>query len=137
MIGARPPAVLAGLAALVLLGCGSYHPRPSKANVAESNAIIQRLSDLPGVVRADGGYNFDLEDPGSAQISIAVRAGANLEAVADDAVAAVWRSRLDPIRSMTVLVGRRDKPTINVDRHVDFVDEKADLTRRYGPRPVG
>jgi hypothetical protein len=123
------------LAGLVLLGCGSYRPQPSKTNAAESDAVNRRLAALPGVIRVDGGYARNAEDPGSANLSIGTRPDADLDAIADDAIRTVWLSHLDPIGSMTVRVGRRDKPTVNVLRHVDFDQQKAALTKRYGPRP--
>jgi hypothetical protein len=125
------------VACAILLGCGSsYSPEPSKANVAESDAIRQRLEALPGVIRVDGGYVRNLEDPGSASFSIGVGPRTDLAAIADKTVEATWLSHLDPISSMGVLVGRFDDPKVGIRRHVDFRRDKAELTRRYGPRPL-
>ena len=133
------PARLAAIAVacVVMVGCGhSYSPKPSQANVAESDAILKRLAKLPGVVRVDGGYVRNATDPGSAGVGIGAREGADLEALADKAIEAFWRSRLDPIGAMDVRVVRTDKPTINVFRHVDYKRDADELTQRYGPRPA-
>jgi hypothetical protein len=127
---------LAALTGAVLSGCGGSHsPKPSKANVAESEAISHHLDRLPGVVRVDGGYARDLENPGSASFSIGVRDDVDLAAIADKTIEAVWRSKLDPIGSMSVLVGRYDDPSVGLRRHADFRLDKATLEHRYGPRP--
>jgi hypothetical protein len=118
----------------VLLGC-SYSREPSNANLTESKAISRRLAALPGVVRVDGGYARDLENPGSANFSISVRRTADLRTVAGAAVAAIWRSGLDPISSASVFVGLNRDSSVSVERHIDFTFDKAKLERRYGPRP--
>jgi|GEM_PF-3611183 len=124
------------VACVVLTGCGgSYSPKPSQANLAESDAILKRLATLPGVVRVDGGYVRNATDPGSAGVGIGVRAGADMDALADRAIAELWRSRLDPISAIDVTVVRVDKPTVNVVRNVNFKLDADELTRRYGSRP--
>jgi hypothetical protein len=122
---------------VLVAGCGgSYSREPSPANLAESDAILKRLAKLPGVVRVDGGYSRNATDPGSAGVGIGVRAGADMEGLADRAVAAFWRSRIDQMRALDVGVVRVDKPTVNVNRFVDFKLDADELTRRYGPRPA-
>jgi hypothetical protein len=127
---------LAGLAAagLVLLGCGRQEP--TAANRAESDAIMGRLSELPGVVRSEGGYAFNASDPGSVSVLIEARAGSDLDRLADQAVGIVWRSKLDPIESVIVRVIRNEQPAGTVLRDADFAMQKRELTRRYGPRAV-
>jgi len=121
--------------AVLAAGCeGSYSREPSKANAAESDAIRQRLARLPGVVRADGGYSYNLEDPGSVSLSISVRRGTPLRPVADKAIEWVWRSRL-PISALGVLVGRHDDPSVTLERDLVLKTDGAALARRYGPRP--
>jgi cobalamin biosynthesis protein CbiG len=133
------PARLAAMAVacvVVVVGCGdSYSPKPSQANLAESDAILKRLAKLPGVVRVDGGYVRNATDPGSAGVGIGVREGADMEALADKAIGAFWRSRLDPITAMDVTVVRTDKPTLHVFRNVNFKLDADELTQRYGARP--
>jgi hypothetical protein len=124
------------VACVVMTACGdSYSPKPAQANLAESDAILKRLAKLPGVVRVDGGYVRNATDPGSAGVGIGVRAGADMEALADRAIAEFWRSRLDPMSALDVTVVRADKPAVNVVRNVNFKLDADELTRRYGPRP--
>jgi hypothetical protein len=118
----------------VLTGC-SYSAEPSKDNLAASQAISKRLEALPGVIRVDGGYARDVENPGSASFSIGVRRGTDLAKIADAAVEAVWRSRIDPIGSMSVFVAEHDDPDVHLRRFADYKLDKAKLERRYGPRP--
>jgi hypothetical protein len=126
---------LAGVAAALALGGCSYSKQPSKDNLKASAAIGKRLEALPDVIRVDGGYARDLENPGSASFSIGVRKGADLPAIADEAVKAVWLSPIDPIGSMSVLVARMDDPDVKLRRFVDYKLDRAQLERRYGPRP--
>jgi hypothetical protein len=128
------------VACVVMAGCGdgeggSYSPQPSQANLAESDAILKRLAKLPGVVRVDGGYVRNATDPGSAGVGLGVTEDADMAALADRAIAAFWRSRLDPIGALDVTVVRTDKPTVNLARNVNFKLDADELTRRYGPRP--
>jgi hypothetical protein len=106
-------------------------------NKAEWDAVDKALRQLPGVLRVDGGYHRDASDPGGAVVlSITVRPGTGLQQVADHAIRSVWLSRLNPITSATVTVGPQDKPSAAIDRHADFVFDRAQLTASYGPRPT-
>jgi hypothetical protein len=138
----------AALAALVLLlavttaGCslgggrGRQDDRDAR-NKAESDGIAKTLSQLPGVLRVDGGYTRDLSNAGGAEVlSITVRPGTDLQRVAGEAVRLTWLSRLDPITATSVTVGPADQPNAAIDRHADFKFDKDQLTAQYGPRPT-
>jgi hypothetical protein len=136
-MSARPAAAIALLSVVTLLaaGCkGSYSREPSRANAAESDAIRRRLARLPGVVRVDGGYSYNLEDSGSVSLSVSVRRGTRLRPIAGKAIEWVWRSRL-PISAMGVLVGRDDDPRVALKRDLVLAKDGTALTRRYGRRP--
>jgi len=107
------------------------------SNRTELAAVKRRLAALPAVIRVDGGYSHDPSNAGGdVVLAITVRPGADLTAVADDAVRHVWLSRLTPVASMTAAVGPDDDPSATVYRHADFDDSRASLAARYGSRPV-
>lgn len=152
--GARPtprggpvPLVIAVLLLVALAGCasggrsggrsgGSGGADRDARNKAESDAVDRALHGLPGVVRVDGGYTRDASNAGGAVVlSLTVRPGTDLRQVADAAVRQVWRSRLDPVTSMTVTVGPAGDPAAAIDRHADFTFDRDQLTASYGPRP--
>jgi hypothetical protein len=146
--GART--VLLTVLVLALAGCtggpspaephrsGSSPPSGRDAsNQAEIAAVRQRLAQVPSVLRVDGGYSHDPSNAGGdVMLAITVRPGTDPNAVAEAAVRAVWLSRLTPVGSMTAAVGPDDDPGATIYRHVDFDDDRADLSARYGRRPV-
>jgi hypothetical protein len=139
--GRLPVTTLAILFAILVVGCAAGgNGRPDDRdtrNKAESDAVVKRLRQLPGVLRVDGGYNRDASNPGGAAVlSITVRLGTDLQHVADEAVRLVWLSHLDPISSMTATVGPDGNPGAAIDRHADFKFDQDQLTASYGPRPT-
>jgi hypothetical protein len=131
------------LVTVALAGCasGGGAGGPSRRedrdarNRTESDTVNRSLGRLPGVLRVDGGYRRDASNAhGAVVLSITVRPGTDLAHVADQAIRAVWRSRLDPVSSMTVTVGSEDKPAAAIDRHTDFLFDRGQLTTSYGPR---
>lgn len=132
----RAAVTLAGFAAgVVLVGCGSSSPTPSKANVAAAEAIGRRLASAPGVVRASANYNRSLTDSGSVELSLEVQRGADVGDLADAAIEVVWRSTIEPLTAIVAIVAQADDPAVHLIRHVSIDRDRSDLTRRYGPRP--
>jgi hypothetical protein len=138
-------ALLLALLGLTVLACdgsdgspdGGSAPSPGPANAAESAALKQALAARPEVLRVDGGYTRGPTNAaGAVTLSITVRPGSELDHVAQEAVKAVWLSRLAPLGSMTVTVGPDDDPGAAIDVHADFTDDRDRLTSQYGPRPI-
>jgi hypothetical protein len=112
-------------------------PGGDASNRIEFGAIRQRLAGLPSVIQVHGGYSHDPSNAGGdVLLSITVRPGTDLAAVAEDAVREVWLSRLTPVASMTAAIGPDDNPGATIYRHADFHDDRTLLAARYGPRPV-
>ena len=127
---------------LLLLGCMSRDNNASKpgkvnpSNAAESDTMKRTLAALPGVLRVDGGYTRNIEDPGSVGLGITVRHGTSLEPLATAAIKAVWLSKLSPCAGVTVTVGTEDNPPTSITRDAHFDLSKDELTKLYGPRPT-
>lgn len=78
-----------------------------------------------------------ITEPGGGTASLTVERGTDMERVAELAVEAIWRSRLDPLNTISVDVGDGEGAIARdyiVDKeHPD--DNTADLEAKYGPRP--
>lgn len=135
--------LMAVVAALVLAfaGCSSGNAEQKARNDQEAVAVQSELAEVPGVVKVEVRYAQEFTISGSGSANLIVKHGTDLEQVADQAVGAIWRSRLDPLRTIRVSV------LVDEDRTVGFVrdyvlirehsqDKTAELEAKYGPRPV-
>lgn len=126
---------------VVLTGCSLSGRSAQKAeqqarNDAETAAIQSELAKVPGVVGVKVLYSNYITEPGSGSASLIVEHGTDLEPVADLTVGVVWRSRLDPLKSIRVdVVDDRDR-TVGMERTYVVFDHQAELEARYGPRPA-
>lgn len=124
------------LLALGLVACAAEPSEGDSRNETEWDAVRAGIAALPGVSQVDGGYRKDASNPGGAVVlSITVAPGTDPGTIADEAVKRVWESRVNPVTSMTVTAGEAGAPAAAIDRHADFVFDKDELTKEYGPRP--
>ena len=96
--------------ALVLAGCQVGGPdsreplRPSSAqNTEEMARVVEQARALESVIDVRGVYDTSFTTYGSTNLIATVEAGtppARTKAVADELIALMWRSRIDPINTM-------------------------------------
>lgn len=141
--------VLSVLALVVVLAaCQAADPPreptgPSKAeNTAEMTRVIEQARALGGVTVVEGGYDTSLTAYGQTGLTATVPAGTpqtRAEELADELVALVWRSRLDPIATLgaTVLVPGADpiQPPL-AGRFIQTREGFDRLAATLGPRPT-
>ena len=126
-------------ALLVVLGLSGCTP---SAGAEEKGAPIAdqvqaSLAQQPGVVKAQVVYQNNVTAAKQVAASIIVKAGTAPSPVADEAVRLIWLSELTPLNSVTVTVTDEKNYTNNDRRDLRFEDAatKAELERKYGPRP--
>ncbi|MGH8887121.1 MAG: hypothetical protein ACRDYX_18510 [Egibacteraceae bacterium] len=127
---------------VVLTGCSLSGRSEQKAeqqarNDAETITIQSELAKVPGVVDVKVLYSNYITEPGAGSANLIVEHGTDLERIADLTVGVVWRSQLDPLKSIRVGVLEDKDRTVGVVRSYSIFDDKAELEAKYGPRPVG
>lgn len=129
--------------ALTLISCSSKRKSEQQArNDAEAAAIQAELSKIPGVAKVEVLYSNYITDPGSGSANLRVEEGTDMEHIADLAAEAIWRSRLEPLNTISVRVGGGEGGSPSTDRDYlvgnkdDPDDNTVELEAKYGPRPV-
>jgi hypothetical protein len=136
--------VLLALLLVLLTGCAGPKPTPlgpptGVANPAAVQAVKDELRRGEEVVAVFGGYESGPAGGGRVELAITVPPGTPVEeqeAVLDRAEQLVWRSPVDPLSSVVLLVREpRTGPTDPVrQRSYDGPVQIAQLEETYGPR---
>jgi hypothetical protein len=89
------------------------------------------------VVKAEVGYQNNVEAPGMVTASTTVQTAADVDAVVDNALRLIWHSRLNPLSSIHIGVMVAEAGQRGSSRDINVLDrtQKADLDRQYGARP--
>lgn len=101
-------ALLSALAGCSLSSGGRQKADQKAHNDAEAAAIQDQLADIPGVVEVEVRYSDFITEPGAGTARLRVEPGTDLERIAEMAIEAIWRSRLEPLNSIKVAVGDGD-----------------------------
>ena len=130
------------LLALLLLLSACATDTPAATEPSQVNAIVTEIQDTmrkePGVRTASAVYQNSMDAAAAGGITVTAEAGSDLDAIYDRAVELFWRSKLQPLSTLTISV--TDETGKGSGRGgVRFKDQttKDDLTKRYGARPVG
>jgi hypothetical protein len=130
---------LAGVATIMLFAvaaCGGLAESPEEQ--AKSDAIAAEIQEAlaarPEVVRVDVGYQNNISNSASASVTATLQAGADFDPFLDEAVRLVWLSKLDPLSSIRASAIDDEDKQRHATRHLTS-DDKAELERKYGPRP--
>lgn len=134
--------------ALVLAACqvggpDGREPRPpSEAeNKAEMARVVEQARTLESVIDARGDYDTSFTTYGYTALIASVPAdtpAARTEELADELVALLWRSRIDPINVMgsrVVVPGGDPSRGSLAGRTIDTTDGFTRLAEELGPRP--
>ncbi len=137
--------VMAMLTITGLVGCGVVDD--SSARKAETRTmtdqIQQQLATLPGVVTAKVNYSNQLELSAYGSVDLTVRPGTDPQPLYDESLHAMWQSKLNPLRTVSVdIIDSETRAADGKDFDIDGdtaadVQLKADLEKKYGPRPAG
>ena len=127
-------------AVLLLAGCWDQGPAADEPEVAVDAMcaeIEEQLTARDDIAASEVWYQDTLTVPASAAVDVTPEPGADLEALADEAVRSVWLSRIEPLNSITVEVANPPDPPSGISRIVDLLDEeqRAAIESEYGPRP--
>jgi hypothetical protein len=141
----RPFRVIAAVAVALLVLAGVAACTPAKGQPgsdqktmdAISTQIQTTLGQRPDVVNAEVGYQNNLDASERADVSVKVKAGTEFEPVIDDTARLIWQSKLQPLSSINIGVIDAVNLQRGETRRINLLDtsEKADLERKYGPRP--
>jgi hypothetical protein len=107
----------------------------SRANSAAVQAVVEELRRGEEVVAVAGSYAG--QEPGRVDLSITVPEGTAVEeqeAVLDRAEQLVWRSPVDPLLSVTLLVREPGDAPAGRQRSYVGAGQLAQLEDRYGER---
>ncbi len=99
------------------------------------------LAGGPGVTAVTAQWSSGIDSPAGVAVAYTVVPStmqAAADALADDAVASVWRSRIEPLTVITATVTTSETKRILVSRVVTLTDKATTdkLTASYGERPV-
>lgn len=135
--------VVALIVSCSLSGGANRKAERKARNESEAATIQDELAKVPGVVKVEVRYSDDFTNPGSGSADLVVEPGTDLKRVADLAAGAIWRSRLDPLKTIRVGVGDGEGGSrgialnyIVLGNQEDPDDNTAELEARYGPRPI-
>lgn len=127
--------VASGLLAL-LAGCGTETPYSPARNDAEVARLEQRLSLEPGVVGADVDFELAEGTTGSLQVRLSVNSSADVPMLLDEGVKTAWTSTVVPLTAIGVSVNDPAVPVRSETVEIAVDEEREQLERDYGPRPV-
>lgn len=120
-------------------GAGGGTAEPAGGTAAsEVEQVLTALRDVPGVVEATGGYSTRAVDAGAVDIDLTVAdtvAAAQRESLLDRAEELVWRSGVDPLETLNVVLGAPGSSELLGERLYQGRTQLQELERRYGPRP--
>ena len=133
------------LGALALAGCtsGGAGGTPSASSTPEdptagTRAEIERqLAERDGVAAAEVLYRDDLTVPATVAVDVTIEPGADVDALAEEALRLVWLSDIEPLTAIQVEVINRSDPMSGLSRSVRLLDdaEREAAEDRFGPRP--
>ncbi|MBF9128570.1 hypothetical protein I0C86_06150 [Plantactinospora sp. S1510] len=125
-------------AIVAVASCSGLGDSPEER--AESGVITaeiqEALAQRPEVVRVEVGYQNNISNSASASVTATLKAGADFDPFLDEAVRLVWLSKLDPLGSIRASAIDAEDIHRGTTRHLN-PDDKAELERKYGPRPPG
>lgn len=123
----------------LLQGCPSPQDDSPQQDVgqAEAQRLSRELDDLPGVGDAEVVYALTPSNSGDATALLPLEPGADARAVADQALRALWLSRMDPLTSVAVAATDPQDPSRSVSETLTVAGDGDELRRRFGPRPAG
>ncbi|SDO40382.1 hypothetical protein SAMN05660199_01910 [Klenkia soli] len=131
----------AGLAAVVLSGCSTFGSVGDQdtvdASTEAASQLQDRFEDLPGVALAEVRYQDDLTVGAQLRAAVEVEVGTDVQFTLDAVEEACWRSEVDPLDELVIVVSTRTEPLTSETRSYDL-DIGADvsgLTERWGERP--
>ncbi len=118
-------------------GCDPESGKDQEETVQNQEVVDAIAADID---RPDGGYTLVdgtyRDDASTAQeVTFTIRCDScDSQAVIDQVVEAVWRSEVDPLRTISVSVNGPDGYQADT---VVLADREAELTEKYGERPSG
>ncbi|GIG93067.1 hypothetical protein [Plantactinospora endophytica] len=126
-------------AALVIIASGC-NVNDSPQEREESNAIAaeiqETLAQRPEVEQVKVNYQNNLSASAQASVTITVTPGTDVEPVIEEATRLIWLSELHPLSIISIAANEAEAQQRGVDRDIDpNGTDKAELERRYGPRP--
>jgi hypothetical protein len=131
------------LGLLVVAGCtspgGGASPRSGPAVPVDtiSAEIEEELGRRDDVSKVDVYYQDSVTVPESAGVDVTMQPFADPQAIQEEAVRLVWKSRLNPLSTIRVSVIDPVEPVNGVSVSLNLLKdaEREPLEERYGPRP--
>ncbi|WP_157943913.1 hypothetical protein [Blastococcus atacamensis] len=141
--GVRTLALALGVLALAGCTSGAAGGTPSASSTPEdptagTRADIEReLADRDDVADAEVLYRDDVTVPSTVAVDVTIEPGADVAALADEALRLVWLSDIEPLTTIQVEVINPSDPMQGLSRAVRLLDdaERAAVEDRFGPRP--
>lgn len=119
----------------VLSACGpAASPEQAGANQDLLDRVAEQVAAEDGVTDVRATYVDDAGNEAKASVQVDCRA-CDLPAVLDSAVRAVWASEVTPLLALSVSVEDLERAESD-DVSLSVRTDEAELTRRYGERPV-
>jgi hypothetical protein len=142
---ARRTATVAALpiGLLIVAGCAlggsgeAASPRPAVEVDRISAEIEEQLRQRDDLSTVDVWYQDSITVPESASVEITMTAGADPQAINDEAVRLVWESRLNPLSTIHVSVIDPVEPINGVSSAFNLLDDaqREPLEEKYGRHP--
>ncbi|HTW18474.1 MAG TPA: hypothetical protein VMF51_25335 [Nocardioides sp.] len=121
--------------AVALSACGpAASPEQAGANQEILDRVAEQLAAEDGVTGVRATYVDDAGNEAKASVRVDCR-GCDLPAVLDSAVRAVWGSEVTPLLAISASVEDLERAESD-DVALSVRTDEAELTRRYGERPV-
>ncbi|GAB1693499.1 hypothetical protein [Krasilnikovia sp. M28-CT-15] len=132
-------ALAAVLTVAATTGCNNKKSAETDSKMQEIAAGIQaELATRPGVTKVEVDYQDTFDAPAASVVSITAKHGTDLQPLVDESIKLVWTSKLNPLTSIRVDVTDPQDSSRSIDKLLTFAEagEKAELERKYGPRPA-
>ena len=132
---------------VLLAACQSTEPPKGRSgtgnaeNKAEMARVVEQARTLSDVIDAEGSWEANITTYGQTSLTATVPGGtpsARAEELADELMALLWRSRLDPINGMgatVVLPEMSPSQSSLAGRLIQTRDGFGRLSEKLGPRP--
>ncbi len=135
----RPTRLLPLLVAAALTSGGCAQLQDDSAQERRSRAEAARLqtelAGLPGVAGAQVRYVLDASTRGNVLMDLQLEPTGTPQVAVDEATRAVWTSRISPLSAIKVTATDPAAPARDLRTTVLVAEQRADLDRRFGPRP--